>query len=280
MISLFSPAKVNLFLRVLDRRRDGFHELASLFQAIDLGDQLSVALADQDDFACSDASLPMDASNLVVKALTVFRRETGVSSKFSVRLEKRIPKEAGLGGGSSNAATMLFALNELCGSPARLEHLQQWGAELGSDVPFFFSEGTAFCRGRGELVRSLPPLEDRALWLVKPPSGVSTKQVFAHFDPRSVAAVDPDAALSGFYTGRPHYFNDLETAAFRVCPALADLKAQLLESGFESVTLTGSGTGFLCTGNGQPPVGLLVHPLQFVNRCCEEWYPAKRMAPH
>jgi 4-diphosphocytidyl-2-C-methyl-D-erythritol kinase len=109
----FSPAKLNLFFRVLSRRSDGFHEIASLFQTIDLGDVLEIAAASQDQLTCTDKELPCDERNLVVKALHLFRRKTGMET-FSIRchLEKKIPKEAGLGGGSSNAATILF----LCSS--------------------------------------------------------------------------------------------------------------------------------------------------------------------
>ena len=117
----FSPSKINLFLRVTARRPDGFHDLASLFHVIDLGDDMTLAKSSsetKDTLICSDASIPTDESNLVIKALNLFRKKTGIRQYFWVELIKKVPHGAGLGGGSGNAATTLFAANQLCGSPA------------------------------------------------------------------------------------------------------------------------------------------------------------------
>ena len=135
-LSLFSPAKLNLFFRVLHRREDGFHEIASLYQAISLGDTLTVALAEEDQFTCDHPTLPRDASNLVCRAVALFREQTGSAARYRIHLSKKIPVESGLGGGSSNAATVLWGCNALTGSRIPIEKLAQWGALLGSDVPF------------------------------------------------------------------------------------------------------------------------------------------------
>ncbi len=116
-MKLFSPAKLNLFLRVLSKRKDGYHEIASLFQAIDFGDILTFALSDKDKLTSSDPSIPHDRSNLIFQAADQFRRQTGLHFGLEVDLEKKIPTQSGLGGGSSNAATTLWALNELHGRP-------------------------------------------------------------------------------------------------------------------------------------------------------------------
>lgn len=135
-------------------------DLASLFQAVSLSDKLSFQpiAGDRDEMTCSDTTLSIDQSNLVIKALDLMRRRTGVSRFFRVHLTKVVPMQAGLGGGSGNAATAMFAFNELTGRLASEEDLVRWGGEIGSDISFFFSSGTAFCTGKGDVVESLPAL--------------------------------------------------------------------------------------------------------------------------
>ena len=223
-VILESPAKVNLFLRILGKRADGYHELASLFQAVTLFDTLHMELADQDSMTCSDPTLPTDGTNLVLKAADLFRRKTGSKQGLKVHLEKRIPHQAGLGGGSSDAATTLWGLNLLRGSVVSLQDLATWSAEIGSDVPFFFSEGTAYCTGKGEILQSQPPVAVPSLWIVKPVGGTSTPAVYKNLDLTHLTQRDPLIALESFYTQDPHYFNDLETAVLIVMPELDLLK--------------------------------------------------------
>lgn len=244
MLTLHSPAKVNLFLRIIRRRADGYHDLASLFQAVSLCDTLHIEKAKSDQLICDHPSIPVDGSNLILKAATLFRKKTGLEFGVNVRLEKRIPSEAGLGGGSSNAATTLWALNLLCGKPATREQLSAWSAEIGSDIPFFFSHGTAYCTGRGEVVRDLSPLQPSSLTLVKPPMGLSTALVYGKMNVATLEARDPERYLAAFLGGSPKYFNDLEQPAFAVLPALAQIKQDLLTAGYETVLLSGSGSSF------------------------------------
>lgn len=132
---LQSPAKINTILKVLGKRQDGYHEIFSIMQAVSFFDTITIKLAAKDTFTCSDATLRMDGANLVVKAVELFRKTTNIDQPLSIHLEKRIPQGAGLGGGSSNAATTLFGLDELFKTQLDLLSL---GACLGSDVPFFF----------------------------------------------------------------------------------------------------------------------------------------------
>ena len=145
-------AQINLFLRVMRRRPDGYHDLASLFHVIDLGDDMRFeelpAGAGADELACNMPGVPTDASNLVIKALDLFRRHTSVSKRFRVDLRKRVPHGAGMGGGSGNAATALWAANALSGRPASDAQLLEWAGEIGSDISVFFSRGAAYCTGR------------------------------------------------------------------------------------------------------------------------------------
>lgn len=143
-----------------------FHadQLCSLFQTVSLFDRLSVRklskLSTKDEMTCSDSILVTDNNNLVIRALDLMRTKTNVKQYFKIHLQKNIPMQAGLGGGSGNAATAMFAFNALCGYPASKEQMQAWAAEIGSDISFFFSSGTAYCTGRGENIESLGAMAD------------------------------------------------------------------------------------------------------------------------
>lgn len=255
MIDFFSPAKVNLSLRILDKREDGFHELSSLFQTIDFGDRIQISPAKQDCFTLDSLQIPCDNSNLIMKALYLFRHKTAISNRYHIHLQKKIPIEAGLGGGSSNAATTLWALNSLNGSPATTKELMSWSAELGSDVPFFFSLGTAHCTGRGELVQNLEPTPlKKPLWLIKPPEGLSTKEIYNSLDLSKCSKEDR------------LFSNDLESAAFIAMPSLKELKKKL-DHLYDRVVMSGSGTSFIC--EGEHPSG---RPISLLNRRDGEWF--------
>jgi 4-diphosphocytidyl-2-C-methyl-D-erythritol kinase len=272
----FSPAKVNLFFRVLRKRDDGYHEIASLYQAIDLGDTLLVKLSEIDELSCSHPSLPTDESNLVLRAVRLFRHKTALPVYAKIDLHKQIPMEAGLGGGSSNAATTLWALNVLTGSPASLRELAEWSGELGSDISFFFSTGTAYCTGRGEQFQTLQELSfSEKLWIAKPSYGLSTPVVYKACTPSLFPSRDPRQVLTQLLEGKCSYFNDLEIPAFQLMPQLETLKQELLSLGFSSVTMTGSGTAFFCFG---PPTlkpqlpSIKFYETKPISRRGHQWY--------
>lgn len=179
---LFSPAKVNLFLAVTGKRDDGFHDLVSLVAPLDFGDFLEVTLSDSPgsvQFTCSEPAVPLGADNLVVQAAEAFRRVTGTERGLRIHLEKHIPMEAGLGGGSSNAATTLLALNKLVDEPLEMEALSELAATLGSDCPLFLHRVPLIMRGRGELIEPLSAdvsasLCGQMVALFKPSIGIST----------------------------------------------------------------------------------------------------------
>lgn len=258
----FSPAKLNLFFRVVSKRPDGYHNIASLFQAVDLCDRLFFSPTPRDLLTCTDPSIPCDTSNLVSKALALFRSRFPIPP-ISIHIEKHIPIEAGLGGGSSNAATTLWALNELHGCPASLSELIQMGSQIGSDVAFFFSSGTAYCTGRGEILepRILPaPLQG---WLAKPTYGLSTPLVYRHTRLEELPFRDPSAL----------YYNDLEVPAFQLEPRLIALKQTLIDRGYSNVTMTGSGTAFFFFDDIHPaPLeGVSFYPFRTIQRQ-NSWY--------
>lgn len=274
MLSLQSPAKINLFLRIFHRRPDGYHELASLFQAINICDKMHFEIAEKDNFRCNDLSLSLDHTNLVIQAVELFRKKTGIKTSFAIHLEKNIPMHAGLGGGSSNAATTLWALNFLSGRPATEIELAKWGAEIGSDISFFLTRGTAYCTGRGEILNMLPPLRPIPLFIVKPQIGLSTPYVYGKLDTTKLPLRSPEHVLTLFLKGTPEYFNDLEVPAFEIAPELAAFKQKLLQSGFSHVLMSGSGSSFFCVGDGDlsdlPPC--LTFKADFMNRQSDDWY--------
>lgn len=260
MLQLFSPAKLNLFLSVMRRREDGYHDLASLFHAVDLGDRLTLQLSDEDRLSVTGpfaSEVPLDASNLIIKAAAHLRRKTGLDFAIDVLLEKNIPIQSGLGGGSSNAATTLWGLNRLLGYPASMKELVHWSAEIGSDITFFLSHGTAYCTGRGEVVRPLDPLPEeftrQRIVIVKPPQGLSTPAVFRALEHRMLLMRDPQLALKNCFSAFPSLYNDLEAPAFTLMPYLEELKSTLKDAGFEHVVMSGSGTSFFCIGDGRIP---------------------------
>lgn len=274
-IKLFSPAKLNLFFRVLNKRPDGFHEIASLYQAINLADILHVCLSDEDRLTCNEPGIPSDSSNLVWKAIGSFRKNTAKNFKVHVHLQKNIPVQSGLGGGSSNAATALWAVNQLLGRIVAEEDLRAFASEFSSDAPFFFSTGTAYCCGRGEILEAVPPLQPQSLWIAKPMDGLSTPLVYKYCQPEKFLGRNPRDFLYQILEGREAFFNDLEIPAFQLMPSLQRLKEKLQSLGFSSVTMTGSGTAFFCVGaTSQAPVleGIQFTPVQYLNRLEGKWY--------
>lgn len=273
-MKLLSPAKINLFLRILRRRPDGYHELASLFQAIDLCDTLHFSFSNADQLTCTDGSIPTDKSNLVLKAVDLFRLKTHLDFRVNVHLEKTIPAQAGLGGGSSNAATTLWALNETCGRPATIDQLMQWSGEIGSDITFFLSQGTAYCTGRGEHLHQLPSLPKKIVHILKPQKGLSTPEVYKNLDIGTLKQREPEKALEGFFKGEFDCFNDLEGSAFSIMPELLDLKLNLQSAGFSHVLMSGSGSAFFCMGEGCLPElsNMLCFSASFMNRQVSHWY--------
>jgi 4-diphosphocytidyl-2-C-methyl-D-erythritol kinase len=282
-----------LFLRILRKRPDGFHDLASLFQCIGFGDVLQLQISEQQDaFECNMPGVPVDSTNLVVRAINVMRKKTGnESQKFNVKLTKQVPAQAGLGGGSANAATAMWGANELMGKPATLNEMVEWSAELGSDITFFLSRGTAYCTGRGEIMTPVdPPLESGTpVCLVKPNVGLSTPSVFSALDYDLLSTVDPEELLEDFVqhgvygVQKESFLNDLEPPAFKCVPMLRTLKEELQQvPGFTQVLMSGSGSTIFCIGSPEDKEAFMkefgeredlqVFFSEFINRKEGEWF--------
>jgi 4-diphosphocytidyl-2-C-methyl-D-erythritol kinase len=270
----FSPAKINLFLSITEKRPDGFHNLASLFQAVSLGDWLTFTPSQEDQVECNEPSIPLDENNLVCQALTVFRKKTGNKQPFHIKIEKNIPHQAGLGGANSNAATTLWALNELTKSQMTPFELFECSKELHSDTPFFFSQGTAFCQGTGEIVTEAS-LPKREVWIIKPKIGLSTPKVFSCTNSKDFTTLQKaEDSLKIWESGEVAAYNDLERPAFSLCSQLKDIKEEILSRGWDKVTMSGSGTSFYALGT---PSSLENFPFDFwkcsfLRRDSQSWY--------
>jgi 4-diphosphocytidyl-2-C-methyl-D-erythritol kinase len=216
-------AKVNLFLRVLRRRGDGFHEIETLIAPITLCDSVKIEVADRFEFHCDEPTLAGD-DNLVVRAARAFFAETDRAPNVRLTLRKRIPHGAGLGGGSSDAAATLRGLNRFLEAGISEKKLNSLAAELGSDVPFFLNEKAAMCRGRGEIVTPAAPLAPLNLLLLKPEFGVSSAWAYSHWQPtreRTGAIYEPHE-----FAGMT-FVNDLERPVFEKFVFLAQMKSWL-----------------------------------------------------
>ena len=202
-LTLQAPAKVNLTLLVSARRGDGYHDVSTVMQTVDLGDTLTLTGEGRGlTLACTDPAVPADDSNLVLRAARLFFAETGLLvPNLYFRLEKRIPSQAGLGGGSSNAASALLALRTLYAPTLSDEKLECMAARLGSDVPFFIRGGTMHCTGRGERIAPLPPLTAGWFVIVKPPEGFSTPAMYRRLDELPPEPARPDGMTAALESG-------------------------------------------------------------------------------
>lgn len=243
---LRAGAKVNLALEVLSKRADGYHEIATVMQAVDLSDRLVLEDAEALDLRTSAPDVPTDATNLALRAALALSAAAGVRRGVRITLDKRIPVAAGLGGGSTDAAAVLVGLNRLWSLRWPLGRLAEVAATLGMDVPFFLRGGVALATGRGEHVE---PLRGRALALVlvNPRVRASTAEVYGHV----TAAMCSDgsrvralvAALRGFQPARiaGSLYNGLEAALGQVMLQIGQMEAALLAAGALGAAMSGSG---------------------------------------
>ena len=256
-LTLLAPAKLNLSLRVLGQRADGFHEIDTLMVKLPgLSDRLEFRPAEEFSFHCEDSTLPGDAQNLVVQAVRAYEAAAGLACAWAITLNKFIPHGAGLGGGSSDAATTLLGLDQLHAGRLGPDRLQELAAALGSDVPFFLAPGAARCTGRGEILApcSAPPA--LRVLLLKPGFCAPTPEAYGRWrDSRELPGI-PYAAqeLAGL-----SMVNDLERPVFAKHRFLAELKLWLLERRETAAALLcGSGSTVFAVLHAESDVQALV----------------------
>jgi 4-diphosphocytidyl-2-C-methyl-D-erythritol kinase len=252
-LRVFSPAKINLYLRIVGKRSDGYHELETLMLPLDFGDEITLQPREAGlTLTCDNPNLPTDDSNLALRAARRLAERCGVKQGAKIALAKRTPLAAGLGGGSSNAAAVLLGLRQLWGLQADDSILHELAAGMGSDINFFMAGGAALCRGRGEQIEVVPCKLSASVLLVNPGFGISTKWAYEAW-----AKVSADSRLT------PHppevslllralaeddlagvsqcLFNSLEAPSIRKFPVLELIKNAMRDDGAGGALMSGSG---------------------------------------
>jgi 4-diphosphocytidyl-2-C-methyl-D-erythritol kinase len=242
-MQVVAPAKINLSLRVLGRRSDGFHEIETFIAPISLCDDIKIEQRSGKQkiaFRCDDPSLPKGDDNIVMRAANIFFKKTNITSGVSIVLKKTIPHGAGLGGGSSDAASTLLALNELFEANLPREALAKMAEMIGSDVPFFIFQSAAVCKGGGELVSPIRLREQLSVLLLKPEFGVPTQWAYSRWrDSHEI----PGVLYGGQQFTQESFVNDLERPVFEKFIFLAQLKMWLLnQPEVGAALMSGSGS--------------------------------------
>ncbi|WP_224746849.1 4-(cytidine 5'-diphospho)-2-C-methyl-D-erythritol kinase [Pelovirga terrestris] len=244
-IRVNSPAKINLCLHVLGRYENGYHALAMAMQRVDLCDQVDIRITRAKGVTvhCDGLALAPGEDNIAVRAAHVLLADARLDVGIEIQIDKRIPVAAGLGGGSSNAATVLLALNAMLELNMTNQRLQQLGAQLGADVPFFVFQRPAWATGTGTDLAPLPPLPDVAYLLVNPGISVSTAEVYQSLQltkggelanlPRFSVVTKEDLCAA--------LHNDLERVTLKRHPLLQQIKQRLLQLGARGALMSGSG---------------------------------------
>jgi len=248
IFTLPSFAKINLFLRILGRRDDGFHEICTVFQTVSLHDNLTFSKHSEIILTCRDKKIPTDERNLIIKAAFELKQKFNIKRGVKIHLEKNIPAPGGLGGGSSNAAVALFGLVKLWEIEIDAAKLLEIGENLGSDVPFFFGGGTALGTGRGTEIFPLDDWTEKHILIVTPNVSVPTAEAFARLNalrltnktPKSILQICRDEAQT-LDLRQSLLVNDFEKTVFKLEPEIERVKQKLLELEAKQALLSGSG---------------------------------------
>lgn len=247
-IHIRAYAKINLGLDVLSRRADGYHEVRMIMQTVRLFDKLTVRKIRTNSISIKTNLnyLPTDENNLIYRAANLFFQSAGLKPQVHITLQKHIPVAAGMAGGSSDAAAVLTALNELFCTGMDLAALQEIGLHIGADVPYCLLQGTALSEGIGEILTPLPPAPQCYCLIVKPPASVSTKYVYENLCLDEITHPDIDAQLGAIRTGSLKELcgalgNVLESVTLKKHPEISAIKAQMLSLGALGALMSGSG---------------------------------------
>ena len=272
MLEILAPAKLNLTLEVLAKRPDGFHEIRSVIQAINLVDSLRFRLSENIEFSCTDPDW-VPARSLVSKAVGLLQKTTGCSKGVTIEVGKRIPLVSGLSGDSSDAAAVLRGLNRLWGLGRSLPQLLELASQLGSDVAFFLYGGTAVVRGRGEVVTPLPPFPHMWVVLMLPPvprMPGKTGRLYASLKPGHYTRGEVTDRLVALLTRGSlggerlvhNLFNVLEDVAADSFAGLGEYRQQFLQAGAQEVHLAGSGPVLFTLVKDRAEAEKIYHNLQ------------------
>ncbi len=261
-ITLLSPAKINLTLEVLGVRTDGYHEIRSIIQPIDLFDEVSIDVEEGEgiEIESSGASIPTGKDNLAWRAAELFLQKSGINRKINIFIRKRIPLGAGLGGGSSNAAAVLTGLNRIINALSE-DDLYEIAPKIGADVPFFIRSLTAAIEGFGEKISILKEFPILHYVILCPNLHTSTQQVYKKWDELNISPKDNIAPSENNLEGRIKKFidkkedmplqNDLEEAAISIHPEIGSYKQILTSMDIKSVQMAGSGSAVYAVFRGE-----------------------------
>lgn len=237
-IILRAPAKLNLYLDITGRRGDGYHELESVMTSVDLCDAVTIRKTGGDiRVSCTDADIPQNEGNICHKAAELFFEAANIRSGADIRIEKKIPHGAGLGGGSADAAAVFRGLNRLFGDPLDTCGLLKIGEKAGADVPFCIAGGTKICRGTGEIMSEAPPLPKKFYLIVMPDFTCDTKSAYRSYDENPIK---PKMALESFFGDFPRSLYNVFEEIYQ-SGEIRKIKEKLLGNGAENASLTGSG---------------------------------------
>ncbi len=257
-VTLLAPAKINLFLQILGQRQDGFHDIYSAMQTVSLYDSITVSRTSTGiTLACDDSGIPADSTNLTWRAAQLMFDKTGITGGVDINLIKRIPVGAGLGGGSSDAAAVMKAVNSLFDLDLSPLQMAVWSAELGSDIPFFFSPGSAVVTGRGEIVAPEDLFMGYFVLLIIPDFAVATKDAYQglrFFLTNFSTKGDINTKLLGadFFKTLYQIGNDFQALVVSRHPEVESCMEVLRRGGAGYVALSGSGSAFYGLFERQP----------------------------
>ena len=240
MITIKAPAKINLALDTLYKRKDNYHEVEMIMTTVDLADYITVTPLEKNEIVIksNEFTMPLNEKNLAYQADQLFKQHFNIDKGVEIYIKKRIPVAAGLAGGSSNAAATLKALKELWKVDCTIDELAELGAQLGSDVPFCVYGGTALATGRGEIIQPIPSPPKCWVILIKPRIGVSTKEIYEALDANQVEHLDIEGMLKCICD---RLGNSLEEVTLERYPVVAEIKNKLVQFGADAVLMSGSG---------------------------------------
>jgi len=244
-MKILSPAKINLFLHITGKRKNGYHDLFTLLCCISLYDTVSLSFGEKyTTLTCNNSDIPEGKENLAVKAANIFFKTVHKNEGVKIRLEKRIPVAAGLGGGSSNAAGVLSGLNTYYGHPLTKSQLMSMGLSIGADVPFFIFSKPAIATGIGEKLEAFEGLERFKVLVVCPKINVSTKDIYQNFNLKLTKCnkkLKQTISEEEIFDIRQHLCNDLENVTIPMHPDINEAKQALLNNGAMGSLMSGSG---------------------------------------
>lgn len=277
-----APAKINLGLDICGKRDDGFHELSMIMVSVDLNDYVTVSELDEDVICIESNNLrmPLDDKNDIYKAAHLLKETYSITKGVHIRLDKRIPICAGLGGGSSDAAATLRALNQLWDLKLSQEALTRIGFEVGSDVPYCLSAGCAKVSGKGDIVEPLPVGLSGWVVLVKPDFGVSTRTIFREIKPQDISRVDIAGIEEALQTDNYNLLletmgNSLEDITISKRPFIQKIKNRLMKGGADIALMTGSGPTVFALCSSEKRADRLVNSMKGF---CKEVYKVRLLA--